>query len=314
MRETTKDVVLQIVPLFPHLEQGLADRLDVVRWFELNNPDVWLAEHAHQVRCIATAGHIGCDNALLDRLPALELIAINGVGFDKVDLERAAGRGVRVSNTPDVLNDDVADLAVGLVLSLLRRIPCADTYLRDEQWLSGDMPLTCKVSGQRFGVLGLGRIGSAIASRLSVFGSVAYTSNTPKEVDYTFHESPKALARASDVLIVATSANPSTRHLVDAEILEALGPSGYLINIARGSIVDENALIAALEADIIAGAALDVFADEPNVPAALRQSNKVVLTPHIASATVETRTAMANLVLANLDAVLAGSELPTALC
>jgi lactate dehydrogenase-like 2-hydroxyacid dehydrogenase len=167
------------------------------------------------------------------------------------------------------------------------------------------------VTGRRFGILGLGHIGGAIAARLAAFGPVAYTSRTAKPAPYDFHPDAMALARASDVLVVASAANASTRHLVDASVLEALGPEGWLVNISRGSVVDEAALIAALDDGRIAGAALDVFEDEPNVPEALRASAKVVLTPHIASGTVETRAAMAALVLANLDAVLAGEEPPT---
>jgi lactate dehydrogenase-like 2-hydroxyacid dehydrogenase len=179
--------------------------------------------------------------------------------------------------------------------------------------VKGDRPLARKVSGRRFGIVGLGAIGTAIAERLAAFGSLAYTGPHRKPTPYAFHESLSSLAKASDVLVIACPANASTRHLIDAKVMEALGSDGYLINVSRGSVVDETALIAALEAGKLAGAALDVFENEPHVPAALRASQRVVLTPHVASATVETRVRMADMILANLDAYLTGRPLPTAL-
>ena len=216
-----------------------------------------------------------------------------------------------MTTTPGTLTDDVADLAVGLIISLLRQIPAADAHVRSGAWPSGEQPLARKVTGRRFGILGLGHIGGAIAARLSAFGPVSYTSRHPKPVPYEYHADVGVLAVASDVLVVACSANESTRHLVDAGVLDALGPDGWLVNVSRGSVVDEAALIQALDAGKIAGGALDVFENEPQVPEALRNSPRAVLTPHIASATVETRRAMAELVLANLDAVLQGREPPT---
>lgn len=307
--------VLQLFPQSAYLEAGLAERLQLVRWFELDPAQqaAWLDQNAASVRAVVTSGHLGCSNALIARLPSLAIIAINGVGFDKVDLAFARERGVHVSTTPGALTDDVADLAVGLVIALLRRVPAADAYVRDGAWLQGEMPLARKVSGRRFGILGLGRIGLAIAERLSAFGPVAYTGPAAKDVPYAFHASVLDLAKAVEMLVIACPANASTRRLVDKDVLTALGPDGWLVNIARGSIVDEAALIAALEQGALAGAALDVFEDEPNVPAALRASAKVVLTPHIASATVETRTRMADIVLESLDAALAGRKPPAAL-
>jgi lactate dehydrogenase-like 2-hydroxyacid dehydrogenase len=306
-------VALQLNPFSPTLEAELARRLEVVRWFELGPEErvAWLGSRAAEVVAIVAGGHIGGPTELIRALPQLKIVAINGVGFDKVDLELARSRGIRVTTTPGTLRDDVADLAVGLIISLLRRIPAADAYVRSGAWPSGDFPLGRKVTGRRFGILGLGHIGGAIAARLAAFGPVAYTSRTAKPAPYDFHPDAIALARASDVLVVASAANAATRHLVDARVLEALGPDGWLVNISRGSVVDEAALIAALDDGRIAGAALDVFEDEPNVPDALRASAKVVLTPHVASGTAETRAAMAALVLANLDAVLAGEEPPT---
>ena len=299
---------LQLCPFSAYLETGLADRFDVVRWFELDDAQqqAWLGAHSGAVRAVATGGHIGCPSALMQALPALRVIAINGVGVDKVDLDLAQSRGVRVTTTPGALTEDVADLAVGLIIGLLRAIPAADAYVRAGDWLKGDRPPGRKVSGRRFGIVGLGHIGSAIASRLAGFGPVAYTGPRPKAAPYDFHADLASLARASDVLVIACSANASTRRMVGDAVLDALGPEGYLVNVSRGSIVDEAALIAALEAGRIAGAALDVFEDEPRVPDALRASPKVVLTPHIASATLETRTRMADIVLENLDAFAGG--------
>jgi lactate dehydrogenase-like 2-hydroxyacid dehydrogenase len=306
-------VALQLNPLSPSLEAGLAERLEVVRWFELGEEQrsALLKARAPDVVAIVAGGHVGGPTELIQALPNLKIVAINGVGFDRVDLELARSRGVRVTTTPGTLTDDVADLAVGLIISLMRRIPAAEAHVRAGDWPKGEMPLARKVTGRRFGILGLGRIGGAIAARLAAFGPVAYTSRAAKDAAYAFHPDALALARASDVLVVACSANETTRRLVSAEVLDGLGPEGWLVNVSRGSVVDEAALIAALEAGRIAGAALDVFESEPHVPEALRASPKVVLTPHIASGTVETRAAMAALVLANLDAVLSGREPPT---
>ena len=313
MKES-RATALQMGPFSPYFEAGLRERFETVRWFELGKAEqaTWLEQHASQVRAIVTAGHVGCSNELMQALPRLGIVSISGVGVDKVDLQLARSRGVRVTTTPGTLAEDVADLAVGLVISLLRNIPAADAYVRAGQWVNGDYPLGRKVSGRRFGIVGLGAIGAAIATRLAAFGPVAYTGPRRKPVPYAFLPDLVELASASDVLVLACPANATTRHIVNARVIDALGPSGYLINISRGPVVDESAMIAALQAGTLAGAALDVFDNEPHVPEALRASPRVVLTPHVASATVETRTQMANVVLANLDAFLAGSALPTA--
>ncbi|WP_394654082.1 2-hydroxyacid dehydrogenase [uncultured Sphingomonas sp.] len=305
--------ILQLCPFSDSLEAALARRGTVIRWHELDDAlrSAWLAEHASDVRVVATGGHIGCPTSLMTRLPKLALVAINGVGYDKVDLEVAHHHGVAVTTTPDVLTDDVADLAIGLVIALLRDLPRADRFVREGAWLAGNLPLGRRVSGRRFGIVGLGRIGKAIADRLAAFGPVAYSGTTAKPVPYAFHADAASLARDSDVLIVACAASPATQGLIDAAVLDALGPDGYLINIARGSVVDEVALSQALAEGRIAGAALDVYADEPRVTEALITSARTVLAPHIASATVETRSAMADLVIANIDALIAGQPLPT---
>jgi lactate dehydrogenase-like 2-hydroxyacid dehydrogenase len=310
----SRATALQLCPFSPYLEAGLAQRFELVRWFELEAAaqNAWLKERAKSVRAVVTGGHIGCTNSLMEALPALGIVAINGVGVDKVDQSFARARNVRVTTTPGVLTEDVADLAIGLIIGLLRNIPAADAYVRAGRWPGGDVPLARKVSGRRFGIVGLGRIGAAIAARLAPFGRVAYTDLERKPVAYEFHDNVIALARASEVLVIANSASAATHHLIGAEVLQALGSRGYLINVARGSIVDEAALINALQAGTLAGAALDVFEDEPKVPAALRTHPNVVLTPHIASATSETRTLMADAVLANLDAFMAGKAPPGA--
>jgi lactate dehydrogenase-like 2-hydroxyacid dehydrogenase len=306
IRVTPLPLVLQMCPFSSYLEQQLRARFEVMRWYELDAAAraPWLTAHAGRVRGIATGGHVGCPAELMQALPALAVISINGVGVDKVDLALAAERGVQVATTPGVLTADVADLAVGLVIALLRDIPAADAFVRAGAWPGGDKPLARRVSGCRFGIVGMGQIGLATAQRLAAFGPVAYTGPRSKPVPYAYYAALPELAGAVDVLVLTLPANPQTRHMVDARVLDALGPKGYLVNVARGAVVDEAALITALQAGRIAGAALDVFEDEPNVPAALRQHPRVVLTPHMATATVETRLQMADRVLANLDARL----------
>ena len=306
-----KPLALQLCPLLPYLVGGLEGRLDLVRWFELDAAarSTFLAQCGAECRVLVTGGHLGCPPELMSALPQLGLVAINGVGYDKVDLALAGERGVRVTNTPGVLTEDVADLAVGLVIALRRSIVAGDAHVRGGRWPAGELPLGRKVSGSRFGILGLGRIGRAIADRLAPFGEVAYSARSAREAPYAFHESAHALARWADIFITACAATPATEGLVDARLLAELGAEGILVNVARGSIVDEEALAAALEHGAIAGAALDVFAHEPRVPQALRTSPRTLLTPHVGSATVETRQAMADLVLANIDAFLAGEAL-----
>ncbi|MBT0670209.1 2-hydroxyacid dehydrogenase [Novosphingobium profundi] len=315
MGETSAPVALQLCPFSPALEAALAARFTLERWFERAEADKasWLAEHARDVRAVATGGHIGCPSALMEALPALGIIAINGVGFDKVDVPLASARGVAVTTTPGVLTEDVADLGVGLVIALLRGLAPADSFVRAGRWLGGDLPLARKVSGRRFGILGLGQIGHAVARRLEPFGPILYCDAAPKPVDYTFCANAEDLAAACDVLVVACAATPQTQGLVGDAVLRALGAEGYLVNISRGAVINEPALVHAVEQGTIAGAALDVFAAEPQVPGELIASARTLLTPHIASATVETRQAMADTVIANLDDFLAGRRPRSAL-
>jgi hydroxypyruvate reductase len=268
-----------------------------------------------RVRAVATRAAAGASPELVEALPSLEIVAIYGVGTDSVDLRHAKARGVRVTNTPDVLTDDVADMALGLTLATLRRLCVGDRFVRDGRWARGEvMPLATKLSGKRLGILGLGRIGRAIARRAAAFGTViAYTGRRPyDDVPYRFEPSLVALARDSDILVVAVAGGPGTRGVVDREVLDALGPEGVLINIARGTVVDEPALVDALCQRRLGGAGLDVFRDEPRVPEALLDLEQVVLQPHQASATRETREAMGRLVLDNLAAHFSGRLLPTA--
>lgn len=265
---------------------------------------------AHRIVGVAANGEARAPRALIEQLPALKVVSVFGVGYDGIDVAAAKDRGAVVTHTPDVLNDDVADLAIGLMLSIARRIPQADRFVREGRWPQGPMPLASKVSGARIGIVGLGRIGQAIARRAEGLGmSIAYHSRNPVPgCVYTYHPSAEALASQVDYLVVITPGGAATRKLIDARVLAALGPKGYLINVARGSVVDEAALVDALQRQAIAGAALDVYENEPHVPEALWSLDNVVLTPHMASATLQTRRAMADLAFGNLQAVLAGRE------
>lgn len=271
------------------------------------------AKVAPRIRAISGGGESRVPRSLLDQLPALEMISVFGVGYDGYDLAAIKERGIALTNTPDVLTDDVADMGMVLMLSISRRIPQADRFVRDGLWPQGPMPLARKVSGARLGIVGLGRIGQAIARRAEGFGmSISYTTRTPRtDVPYAYFPSPAALAAQVDFLMVITPGGAATKGLINAEVLAALGSKGYLINVARGSVVDQDALIRALDEGVIAGAALDVYADEPNVPQSLRERDNVVLTPHAASATWQTRQAMADLAFANLQAHFAGQPLLT---
>lgn len=271
-------------------------------------------EPAPDIRGVVTTGGRGITTAEMDALPGLGVIAVHGVGYDKVDVALAAERGIAVTNTPDVLTDDVADLAIALTLAAVRRVALYDRFVRDGRWpIEGSPPLTAKFTGKRVGMIGMGRIGKAIADRLVPFRvEIAYHSRHARpELSWRHEASAHALAEWCDVLIVAIPGGPETKNIVDAAMIDAIGPDGLFVNISRGSIVDEPALVAALVDGRLGGAALDVFVDEPNVPEALRRLDNVVLQPHRGSATVETRGAMTDLVLANLAAFYAGQPLVT---
>ena len=269
------------------------------------------ARIAPLVRAVAASGESRVDAELIAALPALEIISVFGVGYDGIDVQAARERGVMVTHTPNVLNDDVADLAIGLMLCAARQLPAADRYVRAGQWLGGPMPLARKVSGARLGIVGMGRIGQVIARRAQAFDmTIAYTARSAKpELPWTFHADPAELAAHCDFLVAITPGGAGTRHLIDARVLRALGPNGILINGARGSVVDEQALIEALEQGVIGGAGLDVFEDEPRVPDRLKALPHVVLAPHVGSATQATRQAMADLAFGNLREHFAGRAL-----
>ncbi|MBL9133332.1 MAG: 2-hydroxyacid dehydrogenase [Verrucomicrobiaceae bacterium] len=271
--------------------------------------------HLSKIRAVIPLGGTVLTNSLLERLPALEIVSVMGVGYDGVPVPWCRERGIRVTNTPDVLTDDVADIAVALVLMTSRRLVESNRHLHDGKWLGGAFPLAHAVRGKVAGILGLGRIGKAIAHRLEAHGmKIAYHGRKPQNVPWAYFDDLKALAAESDFLIVACPGGPETQKIVNAAILTALGPEGTLINIARGSVVDEAALITALESGTIRTAGLDVFEDEPRVPAKLMNCERAVLLPHVGSATHETRRAMAGLVLENLAAHFAGRDLITPVC
>ncbi len=303
--------ILAVAKLPPFLMEPLNAAYVVHDRLHESDP-VAFAKVAPGIRAITGGGESKVPRSLMDQLPALEIVSIMGVGYDGVDVPAALERRIPVTHTPGVLNDEVADLAIGLMLSVARRIPQADQYVRAGRWAKeGAMPLTRKVSGARLGIVGLGRIGQAIAKRAEAFGMpIAYTARSVKpELPYDFYPTAQALAAQVDFLVVITPGGAGTRHLINADVLKALGPEGYLINVARGSVVDEAALVEALQQGVIAGAGLDVFEKEPYVPEALWAMDNVVLTPHIASGTRQTRQAMADLAAGNLQAHFAGQPL-----
>ena len=301
--------IMQVSPLPPFMMNALQEA------------DYIVHDHTHikdpgalvKVTALVGTGAAVVDKKLLSMLPNVKLIAICGVGYDGVDVVAAKEKGIVVTHTPGVLTDDVADLALGLVLSIGRRIPQADRFVRNGDWVNDTFPMTRKVSGARLGVVGMGRIGRAIAKRAAAFDMrIAYTGREAKaDVPYAFYKTATALAAEVDYLVVAVPGGDGTKNLIGASVLQALGPKGYLINIARGSVVDQPVLVQALKGKAIAGAALDVFWDEPIVDPDLRHLPNVVLTPHIASATDETRQAMASLTLDNLQAFYERRALPT---
>lgn len=313
MTQTHRPPIVAYGPLYPYLTQGLEQRFTVHAVAEDADPAT-LPDAARTARALVSFGSVGASAAIMDALPHLEMIGLFSVGYDKVDVDHARAKGIRVTNTPDVLTDDVADLAVGLLYATVRNIAANDRLVRSGGWERGEKPaLSGRVTGRRIGILGLGRIGRAIAHRLEpVAGEIVY-HNRREATDTAcrYIADPLDFARQSDVIIVATSGGPEAAKLVDAAMLDALGPNGVIVNISRGSVIDEDALVAALAEKRIAGAGLDVFAAEPHVPPALLTMDHVVLQPHQGSATVETRAAMADLVLANLDAHFAGRPLIT---
>lgn len=299
-----KNEILLIGPLLESVMDLLETSYIVHRYYDADDPEHLLTRVADTITAVVTDGGRGVEAAVLAKLPKARIVAVYGVGVDAVDLDYCRQAGIAVTNTPDVLSGDVADLAIGLMLAVSRNMIEADAYARSGRWQEqGAMALQHRMFGKSVGILGMGSIGIQIARRLEGFDmDVAYCNRRKRsDVSNRYYASPVEMASEVDFLIIAAAASTSTEKIIDAEILQALGPNGYLINVSRGSLVDEDALIAALEQKMIKGAGLDVFAIEPNVPDALCKLNNVVLQPHQASATHETRKAMGMLVVENLS-------------
>jgi hydroxypyruvate reductase len=275
--------------------------------------NAFLKQHAARVRGLATFGPMPVDGKFMDALPKLEIVANFGVGVDAINLDDARKRGVIVTNTPEVLNETVADTALALIMNTVRKFPQAERYLRAGNWVSrGPYPLTTDIGGKTLGVLGLGRIGEAIAKRAMACGmKIRYHNRRRKDAPYPYDPDPATLAKNSDVLLVVTPGGPETTKLVDAQVLDALGPKGYVVNIARGTVIDEPVLLRYLQEKRIAGAGLDVFVDEPRVPPEFLALENAVLFPHVGSATIETRKAMGDLQIENLRLHFAGKPVKT---
>jgi lactate dehydrogenase-like 2-hydroxyacid dehydrogenase len=300
--------VLFPVPVMPLIETGLSATCRLTHLQAGPAGDVALDEVAPDIQALAIGGHAIVDGAFMSRFPRLEIVANMGVGYNHVDAAWAGQHGIVVTNTPDVLNDEVADTALGLILATTRQLPAAERHLRAGRWAERAFPLTPTLRGRTVGILGLGRIGKAIAKRAEAFGmAVVYHGRNPQPgVPYAYCPSVVSLAESCDILVIVTPGGPETKHLVGADVLRALGRQGILINVARGSVVDEAALIEALQAGTIQSAGLDVFEHEPHVPPALIEMDHVVLLPHVGSASTHTRNAMAQLVVDNILSWSAG--------
>jgi lactate dehydrogenase-like 2-hydroxyacid dehydrogenase len=309
-----KPQVLQLNPiLIPAINDKLASRYTVHRYFEITDGEDWLRAHGASIAAVITGGHTGISRAMLEHMPGLKVVAVNGVGTDAVDLTYCRGRGLPVTATLGALTEDVADLAIGLLIAACRNLCAGDRFVRDGQWelrpQPSAIPLARRFSGMRVGIVGMGRVGRAVAVRAAAFGcAISYTDLRPMDdVVHRFVPDLVDLARDADALVLCAAADKA-EGIVNAAVLDALGPRGFLVNVARGRLVNEADLTQALAAGRIAGAGLDVFVDEPRVPLALRQSDSVTLQAHRASATWETRTAMAEMVLDSLAQALAGER------
>ncbi len=294
--------ILMTGPLMAYAADQLKARFTVHELWKAEDKAAFLREVSDRVRGIAGGGHVKIDGALFDALPKLEMIANFGVGYDNVDAAEAGRRGLVVSNTPDVLTDEVADLAIGLLISTVRQLPQVDRYLREGKWLKAPYPLTTSLRKRKVGIVGLGRIGKAVAHRIEAFGlPIAYHGRSRQaDVAYRYYPSLVEMAQDVDTLISVAPGGASTHHIINADVLKALGPDGIVVNVGRGTVIDENALIEALQNKTILSAGLDVFEDEPRVPPALIAMDHVVLLPHVGSASVHTREQMGQLVVDNL--------------
>ena len=309
-----KDIeILSVGPFYAPSYEAMERDFTVHKLWLAKDRDALLAKVGSRIRGIQATHRDKTDVGLMDALPKLEIIACFGVGVDGVDLDAARQRGLIVTNTPEVLNECVADLAMGLTVATLRRISLGDRFVRNGSWLKGPLPFARKVGGKTMGILGYGRIGKAIAKRAEAFGmQIVYHGRKPQaEVSYKYYPKLVDMARDCDVLMVICPGGPATHHIVNAEVLRALGPEGTLVNVARGSVVDEQALVKALADGTLGAAGLDVFEDEPRVPEALFAMDQVVLQPHVGSATHETRKAMGDLTVDNLRAHFAGKPVLT---
>jgi hydroxypyruvate reductase len=297
----------------PGTQKRMEQEFALIKLWEAPDRAAALKAAAPKVRALAHTGHTRVDAALMDALPRLEIISNFGVGVDQIDLDAARQRGIIVTNTANVLNDCVADCAMALVLNTLRKFAQADKYLRAGRWKTdGTYPFTTSLGGKTLGILGLGRIGEEIAARALAFKMhVRYHNRSRKDVPYAYDPDAVTLAKNSDVLVAITPGGPETKNLVNAAVLDALGPQGYFVNVARGSVVDQPVLLKYLQEQKIAGAGLDVYYDEPNVAPEFFELDNVVLLPHMASATNETRAAMGNLQIENILLHLSGKPVKT---
>ncbi|KAJ6309021.1 hypothetical protein OIU76_018587 [Salix suchowensis] len=307
--------VLMTCPMHKYLEQQLETHFNLFKLWHCNSSITeFLKTHqGNTIRAVVGDTNIGADAELIASFPNLEIVASYSVGLDKIDLRKCEEKGIRVANTPDVLTDDVADLAIGLILGVLRRICASDEYVRIGKWKDADFGLATKFSGKSVGIVGLGRIGTAIAKRAEAFGcSISYFSRSQKPfANYKFYSNIIDLATSCQILIVACALTEETRHIINREVIDALGPKGILINIGRGAHVDETELVSALLEGRLGGAGLDVYENEPEVPEELLGLGNVVLQPHVGSDTVETSDAMADLVISNLKAHFSNKPLLT---
>ena len=309
-----KKTLLALQSILPPEMKKLEEHFDIIRLWKERDPEATLRENAGRIVAIlSTYNCAGVSRHLMEALPNLEIIAQFGVGYNNIDIEAATERGIAVTYTPDILTNDTADTALSLLLATARRIVEGDMFVRVGKWRDGPLPLGTTLSGKTAGIVGLGRIGRAIAKRLEAFEiDVIYHGRSQKpEVDYQFCADLKEMATQSDFLVLACAGGQETENLVDLDILEALGPKGILVNIARGTVVNEDDLQVALRNQSIAAAGLDVFRDEPNVPESLLKMDNVVLLPHIGSATIETRSRMGQLVLDNIIAHFEGNPVLT---
>ena len=308
-----KPEIVVIGPMYPACAERLEREFTVHRLWEAADKTSFLQGIADRVRGVALYALHGCPALVIEELPKLEIIASMGIGVDRIDLAAAKARGVRVTNTPDVVTDDTADIAMALLLATERRLAEADRFVRRGDWLKGEHPFGRALRNRKLGIVALGRIGQAIAKRCEAFGmEIAYYGPRRKDdITYPYFDDPVALAKWAEILIVAAPGGAETRNLVSRAVIDALGPEGTLINIARGSVVDEVALVEALAVGRLGRAGLDVYVSEPNVPEALLAMDNVVLSPHTGSATDDTRRAMGDLTIDNLLAHFAGKPLLT---